>query len=119
LSNYRVGGKRFNTTLSRLVFEAFTGTMPIGLVIRHKCDEPSCINPEHLESGTHLDNAKDCIERGRRQRAAKLTVDQVREIRNSPHLTHQRAAEKFGVALATIRAVRSGLTWKHVAGGAE
>lgn len=43
----------------------FVGAVPSNQVVRHRCDNPSCVNPEHLEPGTHADNTRDCIERGR------------------------------------------------------
>lgn len=43
-----------------------------GIYIRHKCDNPKCVNIEHLEEGTPKDNNADCIERGRRARKHKL-----------------------------------------------
>jgi hypothetical protein len=38
--------------------------IPQGLVVRHRCDTPTCVNPDHLELGTHADNAKDRDSRG-------------------------------------------------------
>lgn len=51
-----------------------------GVVIRHQCDNPSCVNPAHLEPGTKLDNSRDMVER-ERQGCRKLTWELVRTIR--------------------------------------
>lgn len=49
----------------RVSYEINNGPIPPGLLVRHTCDNPKCVRPDHLLTGTHLDNARDSIERGR------------------------------------------------------
>ncbi len=49
----------------RVSFELMNGEIPHGLVVRHKCDNPECTNPKHLEVGTQKQNMQDCSSRGR------------------------------------------------------
>lgn len=51
--------------VSRLIYEEFTGIAPGKLMVLHKCDNPECINPNHLYLGTAKDNVRDWIERGK------------------------------------------------------
>lgn len=61
----RIGYKRKLISCHRLVWEWEKGIIPINLEICHKCDNPSCVNIDHLFIGTHEDNMKDCVNKGR------------------------------------------------------
>lgn len=54
-----------NGKVHRIVYELATGEDITGKVVRHSCDNPLCINPDHLQSGTPIENMKDRRERGR------------------------------------------------------
>ena len=88
-----------------------------GMHVRHKCDNPRCINPEHLELGTRQDNMDDMKRRGRspntkgeRNTKAKLTWDIVKAIRESS-ASLSVLANKYGVGRTTISDIKRGVTW--------
>lgn len=57
----------------RVMYQLHVGPLPGGLFVRHKCDNPPCVNPAHLIIGTVLENARDMVER-RRHAAHNRTV---------------------------------------------
>lgn len=66
----------------RLSFEMHEGPIPKGLIIRHRCDNPGCVNPAHLIPGTQKQNMDDAVRRGRtRGHPRKLTDEDVANIR--------------------------------------
>jgi hypothetical protein len=95
-------------------------TIPDGHVIRHKCRNRHCLNPEHLETGTYADNngidrVRDGTDnRGEKNISAKLTATQVLEIRERATETYQRLAEEYGVDRTTISYIITRRTWKHI-----
>ena len=102
----------------RLIMEAELGSaIPDGLVVRHACDNPKCVNPLHLQLGTTKCNGQDKSKRlrvsGERGPRAVLTEASVRYIRTSTR-PRRALANQFGVALSTIDAVIWGRTWRHV-----
>ncbi len=103
-----------NGKVHRIIYELTTGEDITGKVIRHSCDTPSCINPEHLLVGTPKENMED---RGRRERHgnAKLTHEQVREIRIlAKYINQTEIARKFNIDPRTVSSLLKGHHWKHV-----
>ena len=105
----------------RVAYELINGPIPGGYVIRHRCDNPACCNPNHLLIGTSADNTADAVERGRlaigeRHGRTRLTEEQVHYIRRNPEgRTQATLARKFGVSPSTISYIRSGRNWKRQA----
>lgn len=108
-------------SVHRIIYEAANG--PTDLHVLHKCDRPLCCNIDHLFAGNDLDNVKDMIAKGRRvygkgERSlnVKLTDKEVRIIKSriAGGATTSELASEFHVAPPTIRAIRSGKSWRHI-----
>lgn len=109
----------------RFSYAHFNGCIPDGLLVLHKCDNPECTNPDHLFVGTQKDNVHDMMAKGRKPQVvglkgqlsprAKLTWDQVREIKKmlSDGIKCASIARKFYVTPETISAIKHGKTWKE------
>jgi hypothetical protein len=104
-----LGSYRY-THAHRVAYEQAHGPIPNGMVVRHTCDNPPCINPRHLVLGTQVDNARDAVERGRirtgeRSPAAKWpdsTVVAARRLR-AEGKTYQAIADELGVTFWVVR----------------
>jgi hypothetical protein len=94
----------------RWIYEECFGFMPEGIVVRHLCNNPSCINPEHLNRGTIKDNTHDMIRSGRM--ATKLSWKDVKEIRQSKGRGVDLATT-YKVSPALICKVRRETCWKR------
>lgn len=90
------------------------------LHLLHSCDNPPCCNPNHLREGTDADNANDRIERGRtyhgeRQWKARLTENDVREIRSlKGKISQSQIAKLFPTDQANVCRILSGKIWRSV-----
>ncbi|AGR46746.1 hypothetical protein JL_60 [Bacillus phage JL] len=109
----------YRTKLHRYIFEHHNGIkLSSEDIIMHTCDNPACINPEHLVRGTIDENNKDKTKKGRQTKGesihtATLTEEDVRNILKDPRSGNQLAKE-YGVHRSTINSIRRGETWKHV-----
>lgn len=91
-----------------------------GKVVRHKCDNPRCVNPEHLVIGTVQDNVADRVERGRNGLRYKgetncnavLTPDDIRAIRRRKG--ERGLAKEYGVSRMTISLIQRRERWAHI-----
>lgn len=105
----------------RFAFHLATGESP--QVVMHRCDNRCCVNPRHLEAGTHKENTADMYAKGRAKpgRAlgknnfnTKLTPDDVRAIRQRQGQSAGSVGRDFGVDHKAVLAIWRGITWKHV-----
>lgn len=109
---------RKNLRAHRAAYLLFVGDIPAGMHVCHSCDNPLCINPDHLWLGTDAQNVKDKVMKGRANRGesigtSKLTDEAVKEIRAS-YMNLRTASEKFGVSTVTIWKARERITWRHL-----
>ena len=112
--------------ISRIVYEMNYGSFDQSLMVCHKCDNPSCINPKHLFLGTAKDNKQDCIRkkrlnppRGINHWHAKFKDDDIRYIRKNYIKGHSIYnldffAKKYNVCMRNICFIIQNKTWRHV-----
>jgi hypothetical protein len=99
------------------------GDIPEGQIVRHTCDNPPCINPQHLVAGTFADNAADRVQRERFNRESnrfnrvRLSMDLAREIRvkHSQGVSRCALAAEYGVGADQISRVIHHNNWKETA----
>lgn len=120
----------------RVAYELAYGLVPDGKSVCHSCDNPPCCNPKHLWVGTHQENMMDKTAKGRvvtnpnrgmKSIQARLTDNQVRDIRNEyvpqkpgPRtngrfgLSRRELAVKYGVSKSLIDHIINGTAWTHI-----
>ena len=104
----------------RVAWELGHGEVPKGLMVLHECDNPTCVRPSHLFLGTHEDNMRDMVKKGRPatgirngRNNVKLTEEEVKEIRADTR-TQREIAESFNVCQMTVCKIKNRTTWKHI-----
>jgi hypothetical protein len=106
----------------RVSWELHRGPIPDGLFVLHKCDVPSCVNPDHLFLGTKRDNAIDRHRKGRTKipsnrgeinPQAKLTWDDVVRIRLDDNRPHREIAADYGVVASAIGFIKTYRNWRR------
>ncbi len=111
------------------------GPIPPELEVGHRCDNPGCVNPDHLWLATHEENIRDSVQKGRwmgagnqrgapgRSRAPRpniwmraLQPHEVREIRilKKHGYTYREIAKKYPVGKTAISNIHLGLTYKDI-----
>ncbi len=126
----RIWVKEGRIRAHRLSWELHFGAIPPGLVVCHKCDNPKCVNPDHLFLGTQKENLMDAFNKGRRSAIgppshsmkgdthplAKLTTADVVAIKVAlkSGISASQLAHRFNVAYNTIDHIKHGYRWSHI-----
>lgn len=117
-------GRHAMLTTHRVSWEMHNGAIPPKMVVMHRCDNPACVNPEHLAVGTQGDNMRDAREKGRTSKPpalrgetngrAKLTWEAVETIRARRRAgqSYSELGRAFGVSKEVARNAALGITWR-------
>lgn len=122
----------------RVAHMIWIGPIPEGLDVLHSCDTPRCVNPSHLWAGTHLENMKDMMNKGRhnpvrgdkhparmrieqmprgeQHKSSKLTEEHIRYIKmwGAEGFKKRAIARSFGISHMHVSRILNGETWKHL-----
>lgn len=120
--NRRHSGKQHCLYAHRVEWEKHFGAIPAGLEILHTCDNPPCINIDHLMLGTHKANMLDSVRKGRQGTTkaygeqsgrSKLLEQQVVDIKRrlTAGETLVSIGALYGVNYMTIKSIKTGRTW--------
>ncbi len=100
------------------------GPIPAGDMVLHKCDNPPCVNPDHLFLGNALINRRDCLAKGRTARGelsgkTRLTEAEVLSIRQmySAGVGTDEIAKAFNICATSSSFIATGRSWKHLKDG--
>lgn len=114
-----INGK--NQRASRISYKIYKGEFNHNLIICHSCDNPSCVNPDHLFIGTHTDNMRDMVNKKRNKptigencHLSKLDNISVTKIRSMiGNIPDKDIAGIFNVSLGAIQGIKHNRTWKQ------
>ena len=113
------GHKKF---AHRVSYELYNKKIPIGDCVLHKCDNPLCVNPEHLFLGSHNDNVQDKCNKNRQAKGVQhgraivteQEVNKIREMYKTMAFTHEEIANIFCVNTSVVFRIIHRVTWKHL-----
>lgn len=115
----RIGGRKIRA--HRYSYEIHVAPIPHGMVVCHKCDNPPCVNPDHLFIGTMKDNTADMIAKGRSKlgsnhaigsacKSSKITP-QIAYAIKCDRRPHREVALRYGVSASLVGAIKNGKLW--------
>lgn len=118
-------GRKVCDGAHRVAYTLFNKASPGAMHVCHKCDDPRCVNPNHLFLGTRTDNMQDKIRKGRSRNGdqrgeknprSKLSADQVAEVKAKilSGKTNTSIAKDYGVSHHLISKIRRGKAWGSV-----
>lgn len=120
---FRMNGKQRRA--HRASWELFRGKIPEGMHVLHRCDNPVCVNPDHLFIGTNSDNVADRVEKhrsgnkphiGENHPMRRLSEENVRSIRSRYFMGEagKNLSIEFGVSRSAVSEIVNFRKWRHV-----
>lgn len=89
----------------RLFYEEFIGPLEPGKLACHRCDNPRCVNPEHLFAGWPADNTQDAVAKGRLEGGGRLSDEQAAEIYRA-HGFYREIAQRYGISVSLVLQIK-------------
>lgn len=112
-----------NLKAHRAAWTIYCGPIPADKQVLHACDNPPCVNPEHLFLGDNDLNVADRVRKGRSgwlagsdHPTAKLDEDTVEAILADPR-KHEEIAADYGISTGPIVEIKAGRIWRHITNG--
>lgn len=114
------------TLVHRISYTLFVGEIPEGMCVCHHCDNPPCVNPDHLFLGTNLDNIRDKVRKGRNvvipmygeenpgSVLKEWQVRMIREMYATKLWTLKAIASRFNVSFQLISLIVNRKIWSHI-----
>jgi len=106
----------------RIAYELSNGAFPARMLVCHYCDNPACVNPNHLFIGTQKENMSDCASKGRkpsfcgeknsRHKVTALQVEQIRREYSRGGVTQKELGCKYGISRGGLARIIRGATWR-------
>jgi hypothetical protein len=116
----KIRRQKKNVKAHRYFYEKFIETIPEGLHVLHKCDNPNCCNPNHMFLGTNTDNVADKISKGRQPShvgisnpKCKISEDDVIKIFYDQR-KQEEISRQYNISTSTIRDIKKFRTWTHL-----
>ena len=114
------GVMAYNKKAHRFSFHIHTGADPKDKMVLHKCDNPACVNPDHLYLGNDKDNMRDKIERNRHPKGSKSVLSKINEsdvfnikkMRKESKKLHE-IANKYKISEGNVSLICNNKTWRH------
>ena len=111
----------------RLSFVLHKGEIPEGMLVLHRCDNPGCVNPDHLFLGSNADNSDDKVRKNRQSKGSahgswsrgenhyrtQLTDEDIRRIRADSR-PHKAIGAEYGISFSHVSDIKRRVKWKHV-----
>lgn len=109
-----------NMLAHRFSYELVNGLISSDLCVCHRCDNPPCVNPDHLWAGTHQENMEDMANKNRARNGgngppSKLTHSQIVAIFNDER-TYKKIAEDYLINVASVCMIKSGRLHSKITG---